>query len=131
MKIVNPETLARPVGYNHGILASGSLLAVAGQVGWDGAGRLVSDEFSLQFARALQNVVAVVRAAGGGPEHLVRLAIFVTSKDEYLAAQKAVGLEYRRIMGKHFPAMTAVEVKGLVEPGAKVEIEGLAVLPAR
>ena len=131
MRIVNPEALARPVGYNHGVLAGGTILAIAGQVGWDGEGRLVSNEFSLQFARALQNVVEVVRAAGGGPEHLVRLGIFVTSKDEYLAAQKPVGAEYRRIMGKHFPAMTAVLVKGLLEPGAKVEIEGLAVLPAR
>lgn len=128
MEIINPESLARAVGYSHGVKATGTWLAVAGQVGWDREGKIVGEDFAAQFARALENVVEVVRAAGGKPESLIRLAIFVTSKEEYLASLKRLGTDYRRVMGRHYPAMTCVEVKGLVEPGAKVEIEGLAVL---
>jgi enamine deaminase RidA (YjgF/YER057c/UK114 family) len=128
MEIINPPALARPKGYSHGVRTAGTVLAVAGQVGWDREGRLVAGDLVGQFAVALQNVVEVVRAAGGEPESLVRLTLYLTDKEEYLRSQKALGVEYRRIMGRHYPAMTAVEVKGLVEPGAKVEIEGLAVL---
>ena len=128
MEIVNPDSLARPVGYSNGVKAAGTFLAIAGQVGWDQGAKLVSPEFVPQFAQALSNVVAVVKAAGGGPENIVSLTIFLGSKEEYLASLKPVGAEYRRIMGKHFPAMTAVEVKGFVEAGAKVEIQALAVL---
>ena len=106
---------------------TGPILAIAGQVGWDAQGRLVSDDFVEQFAQALQNVVEVVEAAGGKAANLIRLQILVGSKDEYLASVKALGPEYKRLMGKHFPAMTLVEVKSLYEPGAQVEIEGLAV----
>lgn len=130
MEIINPDSLARPVGYNHGLKAAGTLLAVAGQVGWDRDGRLVSDDFVAQFARALENVVAVVREAGGGPESIVSLTIYLRSREEYLASLGPLRTEYRRIMGRHYPAMTAVEVKGFVEPGAKVEIQALAVLSA-
>ena len=128
MELINPDSLARPAGFSHGVKATGTLLAVAGQVGWDKTSRIVAEGFVVQFSRSLENVLEVVRAAGGGPPNLIRLAIYVTVKDEYLASLKPLGAEYRRIMGQHYPAMTLVEVKGLLEPGAKVEIEALAVL---
>ena len=129
---INPATLGAPRGYSHGMLApAGSrLLFVAGQVGWDAEQRLVGDGFAEQFARALDNVVAVVREAGGEPEHLARLTIYVTDRRDYLAALDEVGAAYRGIMGRHYPAMALVEVAALLEPGAKVEIEGTAALPA-
>ncbi len=127
--IINPESLADPVGYNNGIKAEGgSLLFVAGQIGWDRERRIVSDTFSAQFSLALENVVAVVREAGGEPSNIVRLLIFVTDKKEYLGEIKDVGSAYRQIMGKHFPAMSLVEVRALVEDLAKVEIEAIAVI---
>ncbi|HVF88637.1 MAG TPA: RidA family protein [Blastocatellia bacterium] len=127
--IINPAALADPVGYSNGIKAEGgSLLFIAGQIGWDRERRIVSDTFAGQFALALENVVAVVREAGGEPSNIVRLLIFVTDKREYLAGIKDVGSAYRQIMGKHFPAMSLVEVGGLVEDLAKVEIEGIAVI---
>lgn len=128
MEIVNPDSLARPVGYSNGVKASGAFLAIAGQVGWDKESKIVSSDFVAQFAQALSNVVDVVKAAGGRPENIVSLTIFLASKEEYLSSLKPLGVEYRRLMGRHFPAMTAIEVKGFVEPGAKVEIQGLAVL---
>ncbi len=128
MEIVNPESLAKPVGYSNGVKAAGTFLAIAGQVGWNKEAKIVSTDFVAQFAQALSNVVEVVKMAGGGPENIVSLTIFLGSKEEYLASVKPLGPEYRKIMGRHFPAMTAVEVKGFVEPGAKVEIQGLAVL---
>lgn len=129
---VNPAALGAPRGYSHGMLAppGGRLLAVAGQVAWDADENLVGDDFATQFGQALANVVAVVREAGGEPRHLAQLTIFVTDHREYLAATKEVGELYRRIAGRHFPAMALVEVKALLEPGAKVEIQGLAVVPA-
>jgi enamine deaminase RidA (YjgF/YER057c/UK114 family) len=127
-EIIHPAGWARPRGYSNGVIASGRVLAIAGQVAWDAEQRIVPGDFAAQFARALENVVEVVRAAGGAPEHLVRLTLLFVDKQEYLGAQKALGAEYRRIMGRHYPAMTAVEVKGLIEPGARIEIEGLAIL---
>lgn len=127
---INPETLAPARGYSNGlVLGPGRILFVAGQIGWDREGRLVSDVFSAQFAQALENVVAVVRAAGGQPEHIGRLTIYVTNKQRYLAELKAVGAAYRERMGKHYPAMALVEVQDLLEEGALVEIEATAVLP--
>jgi len=128
MEIIQPPGWARPRGYSHGVVAAGRVLAIAGQVGWDKDARMVSDDLVAQFARALENVIEIVRAAGGAPESLVRLTLYLTDKQEYLTSQQAIGAEYRRVVGRHFPAMTAVEVRGLLEPGAKVEIEGLAVL---
>lgn len=129
---INPESLGAPKGYSNGMLtaAGGRVLFVAGQVGWDEKQQVVSDDFARQFGQALSNVVTVVKAAGGSPEHVARMTIFVTSKDEYVAAAKSVGAEYRALMGRHFPAMTLVEIKALLEEGAKVEIEATAVLPA-
>jgi enamine deaminase RidA (YjgF/YER057c/UK114 family) len=128
---VNPPGLARPRGYSHGVLApaGGRLLFVAGQIAWDGEGRLATEDFHGQFGRALANVVAVVREAGGGPEHVARLTIYVADRREYLADLAEVGRVYRSVMGRHFPAMALVEVQALLEPGAKVEIEATAVLP--
>lgn len=128
MEIVNPPGWAKPVGYSNGVKAGGTFLAIAGQVGWNARGEIVGDAFVAQFAQALANVIEVARTAGGGPESLVSLTLFVTDRREYLASLQALGKEYRRLMGRHYPAMTLVEISGLVEQGAKVEIQGLAVL---
>jgi enamine deaminase RidA (YjgF/YER057c/UK114 family) len=111
------------------VLGGGRMLFVAGQIGWDAESRIVSDDFAAQFAQALDNVLDVVREAGGAPEHIGRFTIFVTDKKTYLAAAKAVGVAYRERMGKHYPAMSLVEVADLLEEGALVEIEATAVLP--
>ncbi len=128
---VNPASLGAPRGYSHGVLApaGGRLLAIAGQVAWDEHENLVGDDFPTQFGQALANVVAVVRTAGGEPRDVAQLTIFVVDRHEYVKTLKEVGEVYRRIMGRHFPAMALVEVSALLEPGAKVEIQGLAVLP--
>jgi enamine deaminase RidA (YjgF/YER057c/UK114 family) len=131
MRYVNPEALAVARGYNNGVLMAPNargILFIAGQIGWNGEGQLVSDRLVDQFDQALANVIAVVGAAGGGPEAIGKLTIFVTSVDDYRSARKEIGERYRERMGKHFPAMSLVEVKALLEPGAMVEIEGLACL---
>lgn len=119
----------RPRGYANGMAARGELLAIAGEIGWDEREQIVSDEFAPQFRQALANVVAVVEAAGGTPSDLISLTIYVTDKREYVAAIAEVGQIYRALLGKHFPAMALVEVAALLEDRAKVEIQGLAVLP--
>jgi enamine deaminase RidA (YjgF/YER057c/UK114 family) len=131
MKIINPERLGHPRGYANGVLADagGRVLFVAGQIGWDEQQRIVSEDFVGQFARALENVLAVVADAGGTPEQIARLTIYVTDKREYAARTREVGERYRALMGQHYPAMTLVEVKDLLEDGAKIEIEATAVLP--
>lgn len=128
--VVNPPELGRPRGYSNGMLApaGGRLLCVAGQIGWDEEQRLVPGGFVSQFARSLGNVLAVVREAGGRPEGILRLTIYVVEVDEYQASQEALGVAYRELMGRHFPAMTLVPVATLLEPGAKVEIEATAVV---
>jgi len=131
MKILNPEALGQPRGYSNGVLMEGgSLLFIAGQIGWDGDQRIVSDDFAAQFAQALENVLAIVREAGGVAENIARLTIYVIDKQEYSSHLGDVGSAYRQLMGKHFPAMTLVEVSGLLEHLAKVEIEATAVIPA-
>jgi enamine deaminase RidA (YjgF/YER057c/UK114 family) len=131
LRPINPKELGAPRGYSNGMLAppGARILFVAGQVGWDRHQELAGDGFAAQFAQALANVVTVVREAGGGPEHLARLNLYVTDHRDYLAALEEVGIAYRGIMGRHYPAMALVEVKALLEPGAKVEIEGTAALP--
>jgi enamine deaminase RidA (YjgF/YER057c/UK114 family) len=132
MTVINPEALVQPRGYSNGILAEGgSLLFIAGQIGWDAEQRIVSDDFAEQFAQALENVLAVVRKAGGAPENVARLLIFVTDKKQYTSRLRDIGAAYRQLMGKHYPAMTLVEVKSLLEDLAKVEIEATAVIPAK
>lgn len=128
---INPQSLGAPKGYSNGMLApaGGRLLAVAGQIAWDSEQRIVSDRFAEQFRQTLSNVVAVVNEAGGGPEHVASLTLYVVDKREYLDQLKEVGAAYRELMGKHFPAMALVEVSALLEPDAKVEIQTLAVVP--
>ena len=130
MKTINPKSLGRPRGYSNGQLTGEGprLLFVAGQIGWDEGQRLVSDDFVEQFDRALRNVLAVVLEAGGAPGGVARLVVYVTDKREYLARTAEIGERWRAQMGRHYPAMALVEVKGLLEDGAKVEIEGVAVL---
>lgn len=129
-RIVNPETLAAPRGYSNGMLmAPGRVLFVAGQIGWDREMRFASDDLAEQFDQALANVMDVVREAGGAPEHVGRLTIYVTDKREYLANTRGIGAAYRKHLGKWFPAMALVEVAALLEDRAKVEIEATAVIP--
>jgi len=125
---INPESLARPQGFSHGMRGSGEWLLVAGQVGWNREGHIVSSDFVAQFDQALENVLEVVWKAGGGPESLARLTLYVLDKREYAASRKRLGEVYRARMGRHFPAMTLVEVKGLLEDGALVEIDAVALL---
>jgi enamine deaminase RidA (YjgF/YER057c/UK114 family) len=125
---VNPDSLARPVGFSHGMKGSGDIVFVAGQIGWNREGRMVSDDLALQFAQALENVLDVVWAAGGSPASVARMTVYVTDKAEYVRKRKAIGESWRKRMGKHYPAMALVEVKALVEDDAKVEIEATAVL---
>ena len=129
-KLINPESLGVPRGYSNGVLADsgGRLLFIAGQIGWDKNQHIVSGDLVEQFDRALANVVAVVTTAGGRPEQIARLVIYVTDKNDYQKRMKGIGERYRARMGKHFPAMVLVEVKGLLEDDAKIEIEGIAVL---
>ena len=129
--IVNPAELGAPSGYSNGVVApAGSrLLFVAGQIGWDSARRLAPGDFLAQFEQALANVLAVVRAAGGQPEHVVRFTVYLTDRTSYQRSLSKVGEVYRRRMGRHFPAMAWVEVARLMEPAAIVEIEATAALP--
>ncbi|HEX8847327.1 MAG TPA: RidA family protein [Pyrinomonadaceae bacterium] len=129
-KRINPESLGRPSGYTNGLLTTPDVrfLFIAGQIGWDESQNLVSDDFVEQFDRALRNVLEVVREAGGAPGGVARLTIYVTDKEEYRASRREIGERWRALMGNNYPAMTLVEVKGLLEDGAKVEIEGIAVL---
>jgi enamine deaminase RidA (YjgF/YER057c/UK114 family) len=128
--LINPESLGAPKGYSNGLLSEpgGRLLFIAGQIAWDQHQRIVSEDFVEQFDQALGNVVAVVTEAGGSASDIARLVIYVINKIEYRDRTKDVGEQYRKHMGKHFPAMVLVEVQGLLDDAAKVEIEGIAVL---
>ena len=126
---LHPAHWRRPKGYANGILASGRTIFLGGQVGWDAEQQLVSDDFVPQVEQSLRNVVAILAEAGAGPEHLVRLTWFVTDKGEYLDSLAGVGAAYLDVIGRHFPAMSLVQVGALVEDRAKVEIEATAVLP--
>ena len=129
MRIVQPPGWPRPKGYANGVLARGQLLFVAGQVGWDETETFQSELFSQQVEQALKNVVAVLSEAGALPQHITRMTWYVTDKQEYLEQSRAVGDAYRRVIGQHYPAMSLVEVAGLVEEGGKGEIEATAVIP--
>ena len=128
LRIVNPDALAKPRGYSHGVRGTGEILFVAGQVGWNREGKMISDDFVAQFDQALDNVLTVVWEAGGRPESVARLVIYVTDKSLYRACARAVGEAYRKRMGRHFPAMALVEVRSLLEDDAQVEIEATAIL---
>jgi enamine deaminase RidA (YjgF/YER057c/UK114 family) len=131
-QLINPESLGAAQGYSNGVLVDpgGKLLFIAGQVAWDEQREIVSSDFVEQFDRALKNVLSVVNQAGGTNTDICRLVIYVTNKLEYRQRTKEVGERYRAHMGKHFPAMVLVEVKGLLDDSAKVEIEGIAVVHA-
>ena len=129
MTIINPSTLASPRGYSHGVIGEGRVLFVAGQIGWNEKSEIVSEDFADQFDQALANVLAVIREAGGSPEMVARLTVYVVDKREYLAARRTIGDKYRARVGRHFPAMTLVEVKSLLEEAARVEIEATAIIP--
>jgi enamine deaminase RidA (YjgF/YER057c/UK114 family) len=130
LTILQPAGWAKPRGYSNGIAAEGRSIHVAGQIGWDGECRFHSDVMADQVRQALLNIVAVLAEAGAGPEHIVRMTWYVTSKREYLDEGRAIGAHYREIIGRHYPAMTAVQVVALMEDRAKVEIEVTAVVPA-
>jgi enamine deaminase RidA (YjgF/YER057c/UK114 family) len=124
-----PAGWPRPKGYANGVVAKGRMLFIAGMIGWDAQGRFHSDDFGEQARQALQNVADVLREAGGQPENIARMTWYVTDKREYLAAAREIGCAFREIVGCYDIAMTAVEVKALIEDRAKVEIEATAVLP--
>jgi enamine deaminase RidA (YjgF/YER057c/UK114 family) len=128
-KVLQPPDWARAKGYSNGIAARGTLVFIAGQIGWGADQRFTEQALAPQVGTALRNVVRVLAEAGGRPEDIVRLTWYVTSRREYLDELAAIGAEYRTVMGRHFPTMSVVEVSALVEADAKVEIEATAVLP--
>ena len=129
---LQPPGWPRPRGYANGMAADagGTLVFVAGQIGWDTDGSFPSADLPGQVRTTLENVVAVLREAGGRPEHVVRLTWYVVDREEYLASTREIGAAYRAVMGDHYPAMAVVAVAGLLEPQARVEIEATAVVPA-
>ena len=129
MKKLQPPDWAEPKGYANGIMARGAMIFVGGQIGWNAAQQFESDDFIAQTRQALTNIVAVLQSAGAGPEHMVRMTWYVADRVEYTARLKELGGVYREVMGKNFPTMSCVEVSGLVEDRARVEIEVTAVLP--
>jgi len=126
--VLQPPGWPRPKGYSCGVAASGTTVFVSGQIGWDEHGRFPALDIAGQVRQALRNVVAVLAEAGARPEHVTRLTWYVADKREYLAAQRAIGEAYRAVMGRHYPAMSVVEVSALLEDAAKVEIEATAVV---
>ncbi|SEN48750.1 Enamine deaminase RidA, house cleaning of reactive enamine intermediates, YjgF/YER057c/UK114 family [Duganella sp. CF517] len=129
MEILQPPQWAKPRGYSNGVAASGRMVCVSGMIGWDGQGVFHTDDFAGQVRQALENIVAVLAEAHARPEHIVRMTWYVIDRKEYVAAYKAVGAAYRDVIGAHYPAMTAVQVAGLVEDRARVEIEVTAIVP--
>jgi enamine deaminase RidA (YjgF/YER057c/UK114 family) len=130
MQILQPPDWARPKGFANGIsVRGGTTVYIAGQIGWIGEQRFVEKSFAGQFRQALANIVAVLAQAGGRPEHLVRLTWYVLDKQEYLGSLREVGAAWRELIGRHYPAMAVVQVSGLMEPEARLEIEATAVIP--
>lgn len=126
---LQPPDWAEPKGYANGILARGALLFVGGQIGWNAAQQFETDDFVAQTRQTLQNIAAVLKAGGAGPEHMVRMTWYIVDRVEYNARLKEIGGVYREVMGRNFPAMTCVQVAALMESRAKIEIEVTAVLP--
>ena len=129
LQSLQPPGWARPKGFANGIAAQGKLVFIAGQIGWTGNGEWKERSFAGQFRQALQNILEVLAQAKGRPEHIVRLTWYVLDKQEYLSSVKEVGAAYRELMGKHYPTMAVVQVSGLVEDEARLEIEATAVIP--
>ena len=128
-KVLQPEGWLEPKGYANGIEARGRQIYVAGMIGWNGQAQFESDDFVAQCKQALQNIVDTLACAQAGPEHIVRMTWYVIDKKEYVAAYKEIGAAYRDVIGKHFPAMAAVQVAGLIDDRARVEIEVTAIVP--
>ena len=129
MEMLQPPGWPRPKGYSNGIAARGTMIFIAGLVGWNNNEEFETDDFAGQARQALKNIVAVLSEAGAGPEHICRITWYVGDKTEYQGSLKEVGAAWRDIIGRHYPAMAVIEVKGFVEEGAKMEIETTAVIP--
>jgi enamine deaminase RidA (YjgF/YER057c/UK114 family) len=130
MKLLQPRGWKPPVGYANGIAASGTIVFVAGQVGWDAEQRFHSENIEVQFEQALENVLAVLAEAGARPEHICRMTAYCCDKPAYLAARAELGRIWRRLMGRHYPAMSMIFVSDLLDAPGKIEIEATAVIPA-
>jgi enamine deaminase RidA (YjgF/YER057c/UK114 family) len=129
-EILQPKSWVSPQGYANGIAAEGRVVFIAGQIGWDAGARMVGDDLVAQTEQALRNIVAVLAEAGGAPQHLTRMTWYITDKGAYVARRKEIGAAYRRVIGKHYPAMSLLVVAALLEDDALVEIEATAVIPA-
>ena len=129
MKLLLPVGWIQPKGYSQAVMAEGKQIYISGQIGWDEAATFASDDFAEQAGQALRNIVSILATANAGAEHITRMTWFITDKQEYLASLKSLGKKYREEVGRHFPAMSVVEVKSLMEDRAKVEIEATAVIP--
>jgi enamine deaminase RidA (YjgF/YER057c/UK114 family) len=129
MRILQPENWPRPRGYSNGIDAEGRIVFVAGQIGWDEAGKFRASDFAGQFRQALSNTLAVLKEASAGPEHVARMTWFITSRQEYMVSLPKLGAAWKELMGRNYPAMSVVIVAGLIEAQAKIEIETTAVVP--
>lgn len=130
MERLQPPGWPRPKGYSNGIAATGKMVFVAGQIGWDETETIVSDDFAAQFRQVLVNTLAVLREGGAGPEHVVRMTGYVSDRDEYLAAGLQLGAIWKELMGRNYPVMAFLVVGGLIETRAKIEIETTAVIPS-
>ncbi len=130
MQMLNPGGWSRPKGYSNGVAANGRMVFVAGQVGWDGNEVFQTDDLVGQVRQSLTNIVTILAEASAKPEHIVRMNWYLADKDEYNARLGEIGAVYRELIGRHFPAMTALQVAGFVELGAKIEIEVTAMIPA-
>ncbi|SVA17317.1 uncharacterized protein METZ01_LOCUS70171 [marine metagenome] len=128
MKFLLPEGWKQPKGYSQAVMAEGRQIYISGQIGWDETATFQTDDFAEQAGQALRNIVSILATANGGAEHITRMTWFITDKQEYLASLKSLGQKYREEVGRHFPAMSVVEVKSLMEDRAKVEIEATAVI---
>ena len=131
MEFLQPANWPRPKGYASGVAAKGKMVFVSGMIGWDAEGVFRAPDLAGQVRQALANIVTVLEAAGAEASHLVRLTWFITDREAYLRDRKAIGAAYREVVGRHFPPMSVIVVAGLLEPGATVEIEATAVIPAR
>ncbi len=129
-RVLLPEGWPRPKGYSNGVEATGRMVFVAGQIGWTPEGEFVEAGFAGQFRQTISNTLAVLAEAGAGPEHIVRMTWYVVDKREYLAALREIGTVWRELVGPNYPAMAVVEVKGLIEDAARIEIETTAIIPA-
>lgn len=129
MQVLQPPGWKKPKGYANGVVAKGRTIFVAGQVGWNADEKFETTDFAGQATQALKNILAILAEVGAGPEHVCRMTWYVADRHEYNASLKALGAAYREVMGRNFPAMTAIEVSGFVEEGALLEIEVTAVIP--